>query len=473
MELSVPLVFAMRRSGPVWPDGQATGTAGVLVDGTSPAQSATGDRREARDVQRTALNAIGGVLIVGLLVAVIVLAVRPTEDKPQAVVTGSVGACEGSWPVETIDCDFVIVGAGPAGLATADDLSKALLADGTPRAQISICVVEARAEVGGNLRRVQVTQPAGYDGSFGQELYGQLGGQRINLLTMTEERRRFADLNITVFWSPFRNIVEGRGHRMTCKAPSAFTGADAFSLTNFCTDDPVYIDSKTGAYGGGVGATASGNPSADAYKWILAGNDAPAFDKAINGAGNDGSTTNYFLANATHPISNRYGSPRCRLAQRADLAQRQCCRARCTRRNRLCVLRACELGKNCPIDRCKGQDYRSFAAQSLADPAYNVTTPPMNYEYANYLQVGWVVLESITHARTRECSHAPDSADAQFDNVGFHSDFEDGFGACSYINYQVVHSFCDPLSLGRSRHQSLGHSRHHDCHRRASGTRRR
>jgi hypothetical protein len=42
---------------------------------------------------------------------------------------------------------------------------------------------------------------------------------------------------------------------MTCKAPSAFTGADAFTLTNFCTDDPVYIDSKTGAYGGGVGAT--------------------------------------------------------------------------------------------------------------------------------------------------------------------------------------------------------------------------
>jgi hypothetical protein len=69
-------------------------------------------------------------------------------------------------------------------------------------------------------------------------------------------------------------------------------------------------------------------------------------------------------------------------------------------------------------------------------------------------------------ARTRECSHAPDSADAQFDNVGFHSDFEDGFGACSYINYQVVHSFCDPLSLGRSRHQTT-------ATRRASGTRRR
>ena len=59
----------------------------------------------------------------------------------------------------------------------------------------------------------------------------------------------------------------------------------------------------------------------------------------------------------------------------------------------------------------------------------------------------------LARVSARSASHAPDSADAQFDNVGFHSDFEDGFGACSYINYQVVHSFCDPLSLGCSRRQ--------------------
>ncbi len=35
-----------------------------------------------------------------------------------------------------------------------------------------------------------------------------------------------------------------------------------------------------------------------------------------------------------------------------------------------------------------GKDYRSFLAYALADAANRNTTPPMNYEYANYMQAG-------------------------------------------------------------------------------------
>ena len=43
---------------------------------------------------------------------------------------------------------------------------------------------------------------------------------------------------------------------------------------------------------------------------------------------------------------------------------------------------------DCPVDLCVGKDYRSFLAYALADAANRNTTPPMNYEYANYMQAG-------------------------------------------------------------------------------------
>jgi hypothetical protein len=128
------------------------------------------------------------VFVLGLLVAIIVLAVLLSKSNADndraranaataaaaaaaAAAPGAAGspaaacdACAGVWPVDRRECDYVIVGAGPAGLADADDLARALIAAGTARARVSVCVVEARAAVGGNLRKLDVRQPAAYDG---------------------------------------------------------------------------------------------------------------------------------------------------------------------------------------------------------------------------------------------------------------------------------------------------------------------
>ena len=127
------------------------------------------------------------VFVLGLLVAIIVLAVLLSKSNADndraranaataaaaaaAAAPGAAGspaaacdACAGVWPVDRRECDYVIVGAGPAGLADADDLARALIAAGTARARVSVCVVEARAAVGGNLRKLDVRRPAAYDG---------------------------------------------------------------------------------------------------------------------------------------------------------------------------------------------------------------------------------------------------------------------------------------------------------------------
>lgn len=352
----------------------------------------------------------------------------PPVVQTQTVVQDSSDPCQGTWPTNVLTVDYLIVGGGPAGLANADDLSRGLRATGVSASQMSVAVIEKRAVFGGNLRRINLKTPTGYSKTsptgYG-ELYGDVGGQRVNVLTLTEERRRFLDLNITMYCSPFRNVINTRDRRHVCRDPynqsidyapyydctSTVIGnetqvncspdpADAFAYGDFCTYLDKFSSPVSGAYRGArvTGANYSGcanydntddntcsnwpnnDPSYDAYTWLLQGQTAPQADMRMSGA----TGPDYdFGSGYNHPL---------------DPA-------------RSCSTTASSSNPNaCPQQRClKYADWRSYVAGEL-NPSLNAAAPTYNDGYANFMQG---------------------------DNVGFYGDYEQGFGACSYINYQA------------------------------------
>jgi hypothetical protein len=336
--------------------------------------------------------------------------------------------CDGPWPSTIITVDYLVAGGGPGGLSTAADLSKALRASGVSKAKMSFAVVEKRPVFGGNLRRVNLTTPEGYSSTspngFGP-LFADLGAQRINVLTLTNERRSFTDYNITTYCSPFRNIVNTRDRRVVCRDPytQATQGApyydcaydsttdkvqcspdpkDAFAYGDFCTYKSLYTDPVTGAFPGArqdnVNFTGCHNydntddmrcssfpnndPSYDAYQWLLQGNTAPLADMAISSA----TSPSYdYGAGYNHPHDPM------RFCNTTSGSQNAC-----------------------PMTRCgKYAEWRSFVAGELALPPVPLSSnAALNYNngYANFLEA---------------------------DNVGFTGDYRASFGACSYGNYMA------------------------------------
>ena len=381
-------------------------------------------------------------------------------------INGGCGPCDGKWPSSTVTVDYFAAGAGPAGLRVAADLSRALKSSGQA---VSFAVAEARPVVGGNIRAIPVNSPPGYTPSTG---YGVLradtGAQRVNMLTLTETRRTMTYYNIVSYCTAFRNIPNTRGRRQICRTPidQAFNFApyynggfsdpnDAFAYGDFCTYSPNFTDPVYGAFRNvrtGVNITdclgdgnctivctlpsdtttcivtcASGrhwatpvcdsptnsstciikcarnstctnydntagaptnagmcdnyrnnDPSYDAYQYLLQGNVAPAFDALISGTTSTGAYDFNFCSSsypAPHPLTDE--------KPQADMS-------------------------NAPISRlAQYVDLRSFYAGELA--LNRSGNGQYNDEYANFMMN---------------------------DNVGFIGDFNQGFGAASYTNYQ-------------------------------------
>ncbi len=282
---------------------------------------------------------------------------------------------------------------------------------------MSIGLVEKRSVLGGNVRRMNVKKPAGYDNSYGP-LQADVSAQRVNVLTMTNERRLFTEYNITTYCTPFKNIINMRGRREVCRSPRdqahnfqpyydcsyvdanspmdcIIDPADAFSYGDFCTYKSTFTDPITGAYrsvrtgvntsgcknydntdSGICDNSANNDPGYDAYQWLLQDNVPPAFDAQISSPLSPTAMGFNFCTGTpkVHPLTGE----------------------------------GCTNGVDCPAQRCGNYpDYRTFVAAELsADP----TRKTLNDEYANFMQG---------------------------DNVGFAGDYEQGFGACSYINYQA------------------------------------
>jgi len=330
---------------------------------------------------------------------------------------GECGPCGGPDPTTVITVDYLIGGGGPAGLQTAADLSQALRNTGVSVSSMSIALVEARSVFGGNLRRVNLKSPTNYDNSYGP-LRADMGAQRINVLTLTNQRRLFNEYGIRTYCSPFRNIVNLRGRREVCRTPldqatnfapyydcsfdtntnqlsCSSDPTDTFAYGDFCTYKSTFTDPVTGAYRNvrtGINVTgchnydntdagicdnqANNDPSYDAYQWLLQDNVPPAFDAQISSTLSPHALDYNFCTGIpkVHPLD---GS-------------------------------VCTNGVDCPAQRCLNYaDYRTFVAAELStDPNYEI----LNNDYANFMQG---------------------------DNVGFYGDYEQGFGACSYINYQA------------------------------------
>jgi hypothetical protein len=360
----------------------------------------------------------------GLVGQLVFLSDNPSTSAPSppppVVLMGKPSQSPPSPPLPTprqeVSVDYLVGGGGPAGLQTAVDLSQALRNIGVPATQVSISVVEKRSVFGGNIRKIALKKPPNYDNSYGP-LQGDVGAQRVNVLTLTNQRRLFLEHNITMYCTPFRNIINLRGRREICRTPreQAHTSqpyydcsfvddnspldciidpADAFSYGDFCSYRSTFSDPVTGAYRGvRTGANTSGcsnydntesgicdnfgnnDPGYDAYQWLLQDNVPPAFDAEISSTLSPRAMDFNFCTGTpkVHPLTGE----------------------------------GCVNGVNCPAQRA-GQyvDYRTFVAAELStDPNREI----LNQDYANFMEG---------------------------DNVGFTGDFHQGFGARSYTNYQ-------------------------------------
>ena len=298
---------------------------------------------------------------------------------------------------ETTAYDYVFVGAGIGNLFTASYLLQSAQAAGE---SVSAIMFEANEEVGGNIKAAKLHKPEGYDGSFGQELYGDQGPQRITQVTLPMERRDVHDQGLEKMFTPFKNDYNVRGRRKICRDPwtkaqlrrvdgeadgsSPALGFDQlfvfgdlcmqeqtdFVGENFVTGDDT---ANCSVYVGLHSPTCSNEaPSDAAIFWFLEGAEFKvAQDEPDIASGN----YDYGALGSTHPLT--------------------------------CA--ECTVGVDCPWDLARTaphEDVRTHFARILStgEPG----RPVLNYNYSTY----------IAH-----------------ENVGFLGDHRRQFGAASYGDY--------------------------------------
>jgi hypothetical protein len=150
----------------------------------------------------------------------LLLAALTTTTKAQSPpTTCPTTICYNSWPTTTNvkSVDYLIIGGGIAGSVSLFDLARA-----DPSS--SFMLVEREPDLGGNYQDIPVNIPAGYKvNDYSPPLIAGMGGMRVNLLTMLNERRLFAELNATVYFTPYRNRQVTRGKDELCDGPDAHT----------------------------------------------------------------------------------------------------------------------------------------------------------------------------------------------------------------------------------------------------------
>lgn len=298
----------------------------------------------------------------------------------------------------TLKFDYVVVGQGVGGIATEYFLAQALTDAGVDPSDVSIGAFEANGEVGGNVKTATLVKPANYDGSFGDELYADMGPQRTTQLTLGMKRRMLAELNITMLYTPFKGEHNSRGLRLVCNDPTVRALAErdaagdtstapaladlAFAYGSLCSQDEYYVGTAAtadeapfpGLHNPALGTNDA--PSDNAYFWLLDGapfeivQDEPdlgtagesSYDFQSGGAGFD----------SPNPVTGRV----CRVAD-----------------------------GDCPFQQiaAAGDDWPTHIARQMAFAA-----APLNYNYTKFME---------------------------HDNVGFLGDFRKQFGAASYTDW--------------------------------------
>lgn len=91
--------------------------------------------------------------------------------------------------------------------------------------------------MGGNFWDEDLVKPAGYNLSKAPLKIG-LGGLRVNIISLLNERRSFSELNVPMYGTPFRQWMFSRGRQKLCAAPSPDQ-----VYTEFCSNNPIFINS--------------------------------------------------------------------------------------------------------------------------------------------------------------------------------------------------------------------------------------
>ena len=145
---------------------------------------------------------------------------------------------------EIINVEYLIIGAGSGGVATAMDFGESLQAIGEMN-EGSVLIIEASDRIGGRHEYVEVVSPDGYDGPI---LRAGLGAQRYDA-TFKNTRHLVQENEVPSYCSPWNNYIFARGRSARCDRPPA----DACAIfTDFCSNEPQFIDktqTETEPYG--------------------------------------------------------------------------------------------------------------------------------------------------------------------------------------------------------------------------------
>lgn len=211
--------------------------------------------------------------LVSEIVAVIAAAAAADATDPT-------DPCSGDWPTTVVSFDYFTVGGGPGGSATTYDITSAIKA--SPVSSINsqtIGLIEARDRIGGNFWDVDLVKPAGYAVGSPPLRIG-MGGLRVNMLTLLNERRMFSELGVPLLFTPFRQHQFTRGRNNLCAVP-----APDQTFTNFCSNANTFINesnvgaSPIGSAFIGLGATLPyGDPSYDGWCFLTNSVEYPAAD---------------------------------------------------------------------------------------------------------------------------------------------------------------------------------------------------
>jgi hypothetical protein len=193
--------------------------------------------------------------------------------------------------------NVAIIGGGAGGIASAYFATDAFHRKGLSKAQMSVSLFEANEHLGGNVKQAELIAPTDYDGSFGRRLMADLASDRSPLNTLGLKRRLYSHLNVSVFYTPFKNYFNSRGHTAECEAPNVkatalfakllaekgaayMTSPEAIgrlsaAFINRCIYNAEFTDPEKGAVFGDVFGQGVTKPAQDilpdAYNWLLAG----------------------------------------------------------------------------------------------------------------------------------------------------------------------------------------------------------
>ena len=310
------------------------------------------------------------------------------------------------------DYDYVVVGGGAAGIGAAYWLSKGLKRAGH---SVSIAVIEKNDYLGGNVYDIDLKMPPAnrYDGSFGPKLRGGIGPLRTTQLAMGLKRRLVAQLNLTMYMTPFRNEVNMRGVRRRCRDPLAkafekATVGEVGDWYRYNSIDKVYesVEGVAALDGDLVrdpsGAYSYGDFCNNAAPFVDVANDDSAVFRGFstltpNAAGSPSDAAwLYVLQNVPH------------LTGEADMDANNNWAFNYGGEHPFTGV-TCETGGTspaCPSKRQNNLDWKTFLETELRTSSM----PALNQNYSAFM------LD---------------------DNVGFTGDFDNGFSARSYLEYNV------------------------------------